>query len=85
MRFFVVCLFVLVVPQVVHAMGNHPESSSCTSQKPYYPICTHALHNLEGWFGECYATREQAQQAADKHVADYHHGNSRWTGVKKAK
>jgi len=66
-------------------MGNHPESSHCPKNKPYYTICTHALHNLEGWYGACKATAQEAQGDANKHVEEYHQGNSRWTGIKQVK
>jgi len=68
----------------VFALGNHPESSVCSPEKPYQAICTHSLHNLEGWYGSCHVTEEGAQQNADKHAAEQHGGNSRWTGIKKA-
>lgn len=64
--------------------GNHPEANTCPKNKPYYSLCTNALHNLEGWYGACRVSREVAQQDADAHVKKYHNGNSRWTGVRKA-
>ena len=75
----------LVFPCLVYALGNHPESSVCTPEKPYQAICTHSLHSLEGWYGPCYASQEEAQQDADQHAAKQHKGNSRWTGIRKAK
>jgi len=67
------------------ALGNHPQSSECTPEKPYQAICTHSLHSLEGWYGHCYATDAEAQKEADEHAARFHDGNSRWTGIKKAR
>jgi len=67
---------------VGHAFGSHPDSTVCSAERPYQAICTHSLHNLEGWYGLCYSTREKAQQYADQHVNDQHNGNSRWTGIK---
>ena len=84
MRFSLLFLVSLICNSVF-ALGNHPESSNCPTDKPYYAICTHALHNLEGWYGECNPTAPQAQAEADKHAKEYHDGNSRWTGIKKAK
>ena len=63
-------------------MGNHPESSLCPADKPHFVICSHSLHNLEGWHGGCYATREEAEQAVIEHADKEHSGNTRWTGVK---
>ena len=67
------------------ALGNHPESTVCTPEKPYQAICTHSLHNLEGWYGKCYTLEETAQKDADLHAKQQHDGNSRWTGIKKAR
>ena len=77
--------FLLTVSSAVFALGNHPESTVCTPEKPYQAICTHSLHSLEGWYGQCYASKEQAQKDADAHAAKEHHGNSRWTGIHEAK
>lgn len=78
-------LLATVIPvtdgQLAHALGNHPEAGTCPTDKPYYTFCSHSLHNLEGWFGKCHATREQAQQDAEKHAREQHKGNDRWTGV----
>ncbi|MGD8568391.1 MAG: hypothetical protein PVJ39_09910 [Gammaproteobacteria bacterium] len=79
-----VLLILVVVPIAASAMGNYPESTVCSPEKPYQAICTHSLHSLEGWYGKCYATREEAQQEADRHAKEQHNGNSRWTGVRKA-
>jgi hypothetical protein len=67
------------------ALGNHPQSSVCTADKPYQAICTHSLHSLDGWYGKCFATEEEAQKDADLHAQQEHGGNSRWTGINKAK
>ena len=77
--------FKFTVPENETVSRLYPESTVCTPEKPYQAICTHSLHSLEGWYGECYATQEKAQQEADKHVAEQHNGNSRWTGIRKAK
>lgn len=69
----------------VFALGNHPESSVCSQEKPYQAICTHGLHNLEGWYGKCHSDKERAQDDADQHANTQHKGNSRWTGIKKAR
>ena len=69
----------------VFAMGNHPESGICSLEKPYQAICTHSLHSLEGWSGPCYDNEQQAQQDADDHANTRHNGNSRYTGIKKAR
>ena len=66
-------------------MGNYPESSNCPVDKPFYVFCSHSLHNLEGWNGKCRKTETEAQQDAESHVQMEHNGNSRWTGVMKAK
>jgi len=68
-----------------YAFGNHPESTACSNAKSYQPICTHSLHNLEGWYGQCFSSRNIAQQHADQHANQQHGGNSRWTGVKSKK
>ena len=75
----------LLFPSLTLALGNHPDSSVCSVEKPYQAICTHSLHNLEGWYGGCYATQEEAQKEADQHANEYHDGNSRWTGIKKGR
>jgi len=66
-------------------MGNHPDSNNCTAEKPYQAICTHSSHSLEGWYGTCYATQAEAQAEADRHAQQQHGGNSRYTGVIKAR
>jgi hypothetical protein len=67
------------------AMGNFPGSKNCADKTPYFAFCSHSLHNLEGWYGPCRATREEGQSDANKHVTKEHNGNSRWTGVLHAK
>lgn len=66
----------------VLASGNHPDAGICTKKEPYYAICTHSLHSLEGWFGnQCYADKQSAQRDAEEHAKEYHKGNMRWTGI----
>ena len=77
-------LLMTAIPISAFALGNHPEAGTCSSNKPYFAICTHSFHNLEGWYSSnCHRTRDAAQKDADKHTKDYHQGNSRWTGIKK--
>jgi hypothetical protein len=85
-HFFPFALIVLTMLGAtnLHAAGNHPEAGACGGDKPYFAICTHSLHSLEGWYSrECFATREEAQQRAEEHAKEYHNGNMRWTGVRK--
>jgi len=64
------------------ASGNHPEAGICSPDKPHFAICTHSLHNLEGWFSRnCYADKALAQRDAEEHARKNHQGNMRWTGV----
>jgi hypothetical protein len=84
MRYLALFLLALLCSKAF-ALGAHPESSVCSPEKPYQAICTHSLHNLEGWYGRCHTTEQAAQQDADKHAAEQHEGKSRWTGIKKAK
>lgn len=64
------------------ASGNHPEAGSCPKEEPYYAICTHSLHSLEGWFGnQCHADKQSAQHDAEAHAKLHHQGNMRWTGI----
>ena len=65
----------------VYALGNHPQANLCPDDKPYYSFCSHSLHSLEGWFGTCRATEDEAKADAKQHAIDYHKGNERWTGV----
>ena len=68
------------------AMGNHPEAGACPPDKPYFAICTHSLHSLEGWYSrECHATREAAEKDAEAHAREQHGGVMRWTGVSKTR
>lgn len=63
------------------AMGNYPEANTCSQDKPYYAVCTAGSHDLQGWVGSCYASREEAQQEADAHAQKSHAGVTQWTGV----
>ena len=77
-------LLIVSLPTSVMAAGNYPEAGSCKKDKPYYAICTHSLHSLEGWYSrECFATEAEAQKAAEEHAREYHNGNMRWTGIRK--
>ena len=67
------------------AMGNHPESNTCPPDKPYYVFCSDSMHSLEGWYGPCFASREEAEKAAVAHANEQHHGDTRWTGVQKVR
>ena len=68
------------------ASGNHPQAGACPKEKPYYAICTHSFHSLEGWFGsQCYSDKLAAQQEAEAHARSNHQGNMRWTGIKKTR
>jgi len=68
------------------ASGNHPQAGSCTPEKPYFAICTHSLHSLEGWFGKgCYVEKSAAQAEAEQHADQYHKGKMRWTGISKSR
>lgn len=78
-------LLFLVISQLSStalASGNHPDAGACPKDKPYYAICTHSLHSLEGWFSnQCRADKASAQRDAEAHAKKYHDGNMRWTGV----
>jgi hypothetical protein len=75
---------ILIWPLSLFASGNYPEAGACPPEKPYYAVCTHSLHSLEGWVGDnCYATREAAEKEAKAHADKVHKGNMRWTGVTK--
>ena len=55
-------LFCLGLPVLALASGNHPEAGACPKERPWYAICTHSLHNLEGWYSrECRTTQAAAQ------------------------
>jgi len=82
MRYLIAFALLIALQSLAHAMGNHPESTLCPDDKPYFVFCSHSLHNLEGWYGSCHASREEAEQAAVKHAEKEHGGNTRWTGVK---
>ena len=76
----------LCLPLIATASGNHPESGACPKDKPWYAICTHSLHSLEGWYSrECRATRAEAERDAEAHAREWHDGNMRWTGVAKSR
>jgi len=80
MRFVTILLFLFA--NAVYASGNHPEAGACPKEKPYYAICTHSLHSLQGWYGKkCYIDKQSAQRDAEAHAKKYHHGNMRWTGI----
>ena len=80
-------LFFLVIFQIsstVSASGNHPDAGTCPKDKPYFAICTHSLHSLEGWYStQCRADKATAQQDAEAHAKKFHNGNMRWTGISK--
>ena len=85
MRLFIIStLLFLTYPIVASALGNHPEAGTCSVDKPYFAICTHSFHSLEGWYSSnCHATQEAAQNDANQHATKYHQGKSRWTGISK--
>lgn len=67
---------------IAFASGNHPQAGACPPEEPYYAICTHSLHSLEGWYGkQCYVKKEDAQRDAEAHAKKYHKGKMRWTGI----
>jgi len=75
-------LFTSFVTNIALASGNHPDAGICTKAEPYYAICTHSLHSLEGWFGnQCYTDKQFAQRDAEESAKKYHKGNMRWTGI----
>ena len=81
--YFIALLF-LALPFTASALGNHPEAGACPTDKPYFAICTHSFHSLEGWYSRnCHTTQEAAQKDADEHAKKYHKGNPRWTGISK--
>jgi hypothetical protein len=85
MRYLYIGILLLsVFPVAAFASGNHPEAGACPADKPYFAICTHSFHNLEGWYSSnCHETQNAAQKDADEHAREYHRSNSRWTGIKK--
>jgi hypothetical protein len=82
MKTIIFLIIFTAIHSSAHAMGNHPESSLCPTDKPHFVFCSHSLHNLEGWYGGCYPTRQEAEKAAIEHANKEHNGNTRWTGVK---
>jgi len=75
-------LLVSIPSNTVLALGNYPGAGVCPSSKPYFAICTHSLHNLEGWFSRrCYTDQALAQRDAEEHARKNHRGNMRWTGI----
>lgn len=81
-----VLILTLLLPSPLLASGNHPEAGTCPEDKPYYAVCTHSLHSLEGWLGKkCYATKEEAEREAKAHADKEHQGNMRWTGIAKTR
>ena len=84
MRILILCSCLLYA-SLGFALGNHPSAGACGSEKPWFAICTHSLHSLEGWHGDgCYANRADAEKEAEQHAKEHHKGNMRWTGVKKS-
>lgn len=64
------------------ALGNHPSAGACGSERPWFAICTHSLHSLEGWHADdCHKDRAAAEKDAEEHAKEYHKGNTRWTGI----
>jgi len=85
MRFLWLGIGLLVVI-LSYASGNYPEAGTCNAERPWYAICTHSLHSLEGWYGDdCYLERDEAQREAEQHAKKFHGGNMRWTGVAKSR
>lgn len=78
-------LLFLIISQISSsalASGNHPDAGTCPKDKPYYAICTHSFHSLEGWFSdECHADKAAALLDAEAHAKQYHQSNMRWTGI----
>ncbi len=86
MRLNAIILLCALAPAPAAAMGNYAEAGFCPPERPWYAICTHSLHNLEGWFGPgCHTTREAAEKDAEAHAREQHQGNTRWTGVAKTR
>lgn len=63
------------------ALGNHPEAKLCSTERPYYAVCTSGSHDLQGWVGPCHSTRDEAEKDAQEHAQKVHDGNTHWTGV----
>lgn len=68
-----------------YAGGNHPESSTCPRDKPYYAVCTSSLHGLLGWTGQCYTADTEAENEAASHANKEHKGDTHWTGVSRTR
>lgn len=81
----VVLSLALILPTFSFAIGNHPESSTCSKDKPYYAVCTSSLHGLMGWTGQCFTTEKEAQTEATLHANQEHKGVKRWVGVGKVR
>jgi len=80
--FFYGLLLTVISSNSTFASGNHPEAGACTSSEPYFAICTHSFHSLEGWYGkQCHADKQSAQHDAEAHAKEYHQGKMRWTGI----
>ncbi|MBI3775470.1 MAG: hypothetical protein HY273_07950 [Gammaproteobacteria bacterium] len=77
----ILCFAAILCVGNTFAMGNYPEANTCSQHKPYYAVCTAGSHDLQGWVGTCYASREEAQKEADEHAQKLHAGVSQWTGV----
>jgi hypothetical protein len=84
-QFFIIIAFIIFFSSASHAMGNYPQAKDCPDDKPYYSFCSNSLHSLEGWHGQCRATREEAQKDATLHAQQEHDGNDRYTGVLKSR
>jgi hypothetical protein len=63
-----------LLPFRTFAIGNHPESSTCTLDKPHYAVCASSLHGHTGWSSHCCAAENEAKAQADNHTAKYHQG-----------
>jgi len=88
MRFLLIAALYIpaFLPAYLLASGNHPEAGTCPPEKPYFAICTHSFHSLEGWYSStCHPTQVAAQKDADNHAREYHQGNTRWTGIGKTR
>lgn len=75
-------LIIFSLSNTALASGNHPEAGACPKEKPYFAICTHSFHSLEGWYSDqCHADKASAQRDAEAHAKQYHQGEMRWTGI----
>jgi hypothetical protein len=84
-KLFIAIGIIFLSSSTSYALGNHPQANICPDDKPYYTFCSHSLHSLEGWYGECRTTRAEAEKDATRHAQEQHDGNDRWTGVLKAR